>query len=236
MYMTRSNYNLSNKILLLVVLFCMNSWSFSQHQLCSFTIPTSMKLVDTIQNGQTIVYSYEDINDRDILQETYYSGRRYEINYFKHSTNETFHIEFDSLSNVVSYGHQTGRTLIGYHFYSNGTLKWYQLATEDTLSPKFAYTDDSFMIQFHPNGVVKTRYYCTNSIQEYMEYWPNGKLKIVADFLADASLFCGKYREYAENGRLAIKGRYCIDEQQLEPIKCGTWIYYSNKNRKKERF
>lgn len=198
-----------------------------------------MKLVDTIQNGQTIVYSYEDINDRDILQETYYSGRRYEINYFKHSTNETFHIEFDSLKNIVGYGHKTGRTLIGYHFYSNGTLKYYQVTTEDTLSPKFAYTDDSFMIEFHPNGAIKTRYYYTDRIQEYTEYWPNGQLKIVADFLADASVFCGKYREYDEQGRLTIKGHYYVDEQQflLEPIKCGIWIYYANgKKMKKERY
>jgi hypothetical protein len=234
--MIHFNHYLSTKLLLLGFC-CMSSWSFSQHPLWGFTIPTSMKLVDTIQNGQSTVYSYEDINDRDILQETYYSGRRYEINYFKNSTNETFHIEFDSLSNVVGYGHKTGRTLIGYDFYSNGTLKWYQQATEDTLAQKFAYTDDSFMIQFHPNGVIKTRYYCSNSIQEYKEYWPNGNLKIVADFLADALLFCGKYREYDEQGKLAITGYYRVDEYQVDMIKCGTWTYYANgRKAKKERF
>lgn len=226
------------QLLALFLLLVFHLKSLAQNELFNFTIPSSMVLIDTMDNGNEVTYSYEDVNGKDILQKTIFLGKEYEYNYFKNSTNETFHMQFDSLNRIVAFGHKNGRVLIGYGFYNDGSLKRYQMTVEDTVSLKFSYTDSSFSMEFHPNGTIKTRYYCLDIVQEYKEYWSNGKLKIVADFLADNFIYCGRYREYDENGKLAIKGQYCHNADLLEKgKKCGVWKYYENGKRvKKERY
>jgi antitoxin component YwqK of YwqJK toxin-antitoxin module len=64
-----------------------------------------------------------------------------------------------------------------------------------------------------------------------LEYYPNGQIKVIADFIANGFVLCGKYHEYDPNGKLTVKGQYELiskDNYLPENRKKGIWKYYKN--------
>lgn len=206
-------------------------------QALQFIIPETMILDDTNHFKNSVLWDYSDTNGRDIIQiEEFNSGNKYCV-YFKNSTNETFIADFDSSKRMTHYVYRKDLTATGYELDSNQRLIGFSVTTEDTTT-KNNFTESSFIIQYHPNGNLKTKYYYLKEVQEYKEYWPNGELKIVADYLAsDFYYFCGKYREYDDQGRLVAKGQYNFPKDRLDrPVKTGRWKYYENGKLKNKEF
>jgi antitoxin component YwqK of YwqJK toxin-antitoxin module len=102
---------------------------------------------------------------------------------------------------------------------------------------KFRLTANSFTFEFYEDGSIKSKIYFTPESQKLIVNWPNGKLKIKADYDANRYSYCGEYKEYDSSGSLIIKGQYFLSNDPLTlPQKNGIWKYYeSGKLKKKEK-
>ncbi|WP_300663737.1 hypothetical protein [Fluviicola sp.] len=141
------------------------------------------------------------------------------------------------------YGYSIGRTHLSYNYSEDGRLESYSYLTEDTTTlekaaKEFRYTEDSYVIEFHPNGVIKKHYFFVDGLQKVIEYWPNGRIKSEAEMRVQWQLYCGSYVEYDQKGNLIVKGNYEFIYSSIPAHKkVGVWKYYKNgKLIKKERY
>lgn len=219
-----------------ILLLCLLSPVACFSQILQFVIPETMILQDTSHSKESILWDYVDSNGMDNMQIHDYGSGKYFV-YFKNSTNETFSAYFDTLDRMTYSGYRKDLTATGYELDSNQRVVEFSVVTEDTAT-KNNFTESSFVIQYHPNGTLKKKYYYLREVQEIIEYWPNGTAKIVADYLAcDFYYYCGKYREYDEQGKLAVKGQYNFPNDHLDqPVKIGRWKYYEKGKLKNKEF
>lgn len=228
------------KIVYLLVFVCMLFQnSYAQSSLLKFQIPATMKLtrIDSLQNG--ILYDYHDTINPDWLQKTVYASGQKEYNYGVNSTNEGYYMLYDSLGMLLAHSHRKNISSVSYTYYPDGKLLGYSYSVEDTTKRNFTLSEESYFMEYHPNGVVRTKYYYLKGVQEYRSYYDNGKIQTRGNFVAAGRVFSGKYHEYDKDGKPTIKGQYKLTwiGNFAESKKTGTWKYYENgKLIKKEKY
>ncbi|WP_430406841.1 toxin-antitoxin system YwqK family antitoxin [Fluviicola sp.] len=211
-------------------------------------VPDNLVFMDTIKVMGGYVLDFKDTLNGITLQQSIEKNGAYSINYFDVKPldrDKGFgnHIELDSLNRMRGYGYAIGRSHLGYNYSEDGRLESYSYLIEDTTTlekeaREFRYTEDSYVIEFHPNGVIKKHYFFIDGPQKIIEYWPNGKIRIEADMRVQWQLYCGNYVEYDMNGNLLVKGTYKFIYSSIpEHKKTGVWKYYQNgKLIRKEEF
>jgi len=207
----------------------------SQSNPFQFVIPHTLKLVDSTDVDGSIIVNYSDNNGIDMVQKRYYRNQ-IELDYFKNSENKTYHVEYDSMYNVISYGYRKDQTTIGYSFYDSGRLKSYSILYDGTEN---YLADSSFTVEYYSNGMINRQYYFSRVPAPYKEFWSDGQPKVVTNCIAPGMIYCGEYLEYDETGRLKVKGKYqLVDSGKLpKSRKVGKWKYYEKgKLVKKEKF
>ncbi len=137
-------------------------------------------------------------------------------------------INNQSFTGVISFG---GMNLVTYQKLKNG------LKLENTTYDKQYNLLKYSKIRY---GKVEEGYSDRSIIEDpYIEYYPNGGIKIKAK--KKDSKYYGVYKEFYESGQLKAKGRYKIRTVKLRlhvTEKTGTWRYYDEQGKlqKKEKF
>lgn len=226
---------------LLVFVFMLFQNSHAQSSMLKFQIPATMKLnrIDTLKNA--VLFDYIDTVKNNRLQKTVYEEGSIDYNYWpnQNPTLESYYILYDSLEILRSFTHSKSISSINYTYYPDGRLLYYSFSIEDTTKRNFTLSEESYFMEYHPNGVVRTKYYYLKGVQEYRSYYDNGKIQTRGNFVASGLVFSGKYREYDEDGKLTIKGQYELTWIGSFPKskKTGIWKYYENgKLIKKEKY
>ena len=201
------------------------------------------ELSDTVSNYDPIHIEYESKESKNSCQQLIYPGGWKTLFCHDAQADITYYYEVDSLDRVRLYSVKTTIRLHSYEYYPSGKLKCYSQLEEDTLFnnhhifPLHRFTADSFRHNFHENGTTESIIYYTPGVQQLVTYWPNKQKKIIAEYNANRSAYCGKYKEFDENGNLVLKGSYFLPEDpHSHPIEIGTWKYYEEgKLKKKEK-
>jgi hypothetical protein len=215
--------------------------SYAQSSLLKFQIPATMKLnrIDTLKNA--VLLDYIDTVKNNRLQKTVYEEGSTDYNYWpnQNPTLESYYILYDSLEILRSFTHRKNISSVNYTYYPDGRLLYYSFSIEDTTKRNFTLSEESYFIEYHPNGVIRNKYYYLKDVQKYRSFYDNGKIQVRGNFVAAGLVFSDKYREYDEDGKLTIKGQYKLTwiGNFAESKKTGTWKYYQNgKLIKKEKF
>lgn len=226
---------------LLVFVFMLFQNSLAQSSMLKFQIPATMKLngIDTLKNA--VLFDYIDTVKNNRLQKTVYEEGSTDYNYWpnQNPTLESYYILYDSLEILRSFTHSKSISSVNYTYYPDGRLHKYSFSVEDTTKSAFTLSEESYFIEYHPNGVVRTKYYFLKGVQPYLAFYDNGKVHVRGSFIASGLVSSGKYREYDEGGKLTIKGQYELTwiGSFPESKKNGTWKYYENgKLIKKEKY
>ncbi len=243
-----------NKLFSLIfITSSINSFSsFSQGQISWMNflkqIPDNLVFMDTIKVTDGYILDFKDTLNGITLQQSIEDNGEFSINYFdvKPLNRELGfgnHMDFDSLKRLRVYGYSIGISHLGYKYSEDGRLEYYSYLTEDTTTlektaKEFRYTEDSYVIEFHPNGVIKKHYFFVDGPQKVIEYWPNGRIKSEAEMRVQWQLYCGSYVEYDQKGYVIVKGNYEFIYSSIpEHKKTGVWRYYKNgKLIKKEKY
>lgn len=211
-------------------------------------VPENIIFMDTIKQQSGCTLDFRDTINAITLQQYISKGGEYSINYFDFKPSNrslafSNRMDFDSLNRMRVYGYSIGRSHLGYNYFEDGRLESYSYLTEDTTTlekaaKEFRYTEDSYVIEFHPNGVIKKHYFFVDGPQKVIEYWPNGKMKSESEMRVQWQLYCGSYVEYDQKGNLIVKGNYEFIYSSIpEHKKTGVWKYYENgKLIKKEKY
>ncbi|WP_430405226.1 toxin-antitoxin system YwqK family antitoxin [Fluviicola sp.] len=195
--------------------------------------------IDTLKNA--VLLDYIDTVKNNRLQKTVYEEGSIDYNYWpnQNPTLESYYLLYDSLEVLLSFTYSKSISSVNYTYYPDGRLLYYSFSVEDTTKRNFTLSEESYFIEYHPNGVIRNKYYYLKDVQEYRSYYDNGKIQVRGNFVASGLVFSGKYREYDKDGKPMIKGQYeltwtgCLAESK----KIGTWKYYQNgKLIKKEKF
>lgn len=211
-------------------------------------IPNNLVLTDTIKGKDIYTLDFRDSINGITLQQYITNNGEYSINYFdfNHSNRDlafSNRMDFDSLNRMRVYSYSIKDTHLSYKYYENGQLEYYAYIIEDSLTLNKPAKDrrvkeESFVIEFYPNGVIKKHYFFVDGPQKVIEYWPNGRIKSEAEMLVQWNRYCGSYIEYDLKGNVQIKGNYrVIDSSIPTHQKTGVWKYFENgKLIKKEKY
>lgn len=181
------------------------------------------------KDSSTYYEIFQDtIRRENFNRTTYYPNGEVYITHFRWRDNSSMCCSFDQSGKAIALGLKYGIIHIAQQYDVDGRITHYGYYIEDTLSNKSVKAENSYEIYYNENGTIKSQYYFSKGKQVYKEYRSNGNVKIIADFIAENRLFCGKYKEYDENQKIVRKGSYSVETLYYRNIKTGIWKYYKN--------
>lgn len=232
-----------------LLFFCLNSASFfarSQDVLDFKIIMDGIfkqyEIHDSLTKNDGILIEHKSDYKTSYCQQSIYPNGM-TLFCFEPLNETSYYYEADSIGRIRLYSIKTNIKLVAYKYYPSGKLESYSIQEEDTSFnnqnkfSQFRLTPNSFTFQFNEDGSTKSKIYFTQGCQNLIVYWPNKRIKIIADYDANRYSYCGKYKEFDTDGNLLIKGKYYLSDEPLsESRKIGIWKYYeSGKLKKKER-